>query len=119
MSTQGEEILTFYQALDAAEARLRLTLPPVRSLTREEAARLYPGRAISLDYGKAKATKAGREGHPWGAMTRQPRQERMVSGAVGGTVAPRAGQEAEIPEKIAPPVARDSNRQNGDGLENA
>jgi len=43
----------------------------------------------------------------------------LVSGAVGGTVAPWAGQEAEIPEKTAPPVARDSNRQNGDGLENA
>jgi|SRR5450631_390462 len=63
----------FGELLDRAEARMRARLPPVRSLSREEVARLYPGRAISSDFGQAKASNPRREWHPWGRMTKEPK----------------------------------------------
>jgi hypothetical protein len=71
-----------------------LNAPPVRHLTRAEAEQFYPGR-VSPRYGK-------------------PRQERAVSRALGGSVAPRTEQEAGNPEKTAATTARESNPQDGD-----
>jgi hypothetical protein len=83
---------------DLVEARFKrglplLNTPPVRRLTRAEVARLYGKANLHPRYGEPRASQEG---------------------AVGGAAAAPAGQEAEPPKETAPPVARESNRQNED-----
>jgi hypothetical protein len=75
-----------------------LKTSPVRRLSREEVEAIYPGQ-VHPDYG-------------------EPKQERAIPRAVGGAAAAPAQQEAEIPKETAPPVAGESNRQDGDARKN-
>jgi hypothetical protein len=72
-----------------------LNVPPARRLKRAEAEAAYPGK-VHPDYG-------------------QPKGPGAVSRALGGAAAAPDEQEAETPKETAPPVAGDSNRQDGDG----